>query len=88
MKMIRRRPNLLKKIRNWQLLQKIKKSFTVICVPAAESGWDFSSRWFKNKNDFATIHTTDIIPVDLNCLLLNLEKTIAKAYQLSGNTDG
>jgi len=52
---------------------------------AAESGWDFSSRWFKNKNDFATIHTTDIIPVDLNCLLVNLEKTIAKAFRLSGN---
>jgi len=52
---------------------------------AAESGWDFSSRWFKNKNDFATIHTTDIIPVDLNCLLVNLEKTIANAFRLSGD---
>lgn len=50
---------------------------------AAESGWDFSSRWFKNGKDFSTIHTTEIIPVDLNCLLLNLEKTIAEAYQLS-----
>src|SRR6185312_6771850 len=38
-----------------------------------------------NKNDFATIHTTDIIPVDLNCLLVNLEKTIAKSFRLSGN---
>src|SRR6185437_2518041 len=52
---------------------------------AAESGWDFSSRWFKNKNDFATIHTTDIIPVDLHCLLVNLEKTIANAFRLSGD---
>ncbi|HET7117151.1 MAG TPA: alpha,alpha-trehalase TreA [Hanamia sp.] len=52
---------------------------------AAESGWDFSSRWFKNKKDFATIHTTEIIPVDLNCLLLNLEKTIAQASRLAGN---
>ena len=50
---------------------------------AAESGWDFSTRWFANPNDFGTIHTTDYIPVDLNCLLLNLEKTIAKAYRLS-----
>ena len=53
---------------------------------AAESGWDFSSRWFSDKNDFSTIHTTDIIPVDLNCLLLNLEQIIAEAYELSGNT--
>lgn len=50
---------------------------------AAESGWDFSSRWFKNKNDFSSIHTTEILPVDLNCLLFNLEQTIAEAYQLS-----
>jgi len=55
---------------------------------AAESGWDFSSRWFKDGNSFTTIHTTEIIPVDLNCLLLNLERTIAEAYQLSGNPEG
>jgi len=55
---------------------------------AAESGWDFSSRWFKDGNSFSTIHTTEIIPVDLNCLLLNLERTIAEAYQLSGNSEG
>jgi len=61
-----------------------KKTFRHLRA-AAESGWDFSSRWFKDKNDFASIHTTDIIPVDLNCLLVNLEKTIAKAHHLSGN---
>ena len=51
----------------------------------AESGWDFSSRWFKDVKDFSTIHTTDIIPVDLNCLLLHLEQTIAEGYELAGN---
>lgn len=49
---------------------------------AAESGWDFSSRWFTNPNELNTIHTTDIIPIDLNCLLYHLELTIAKAYRL------
>lgn len=49
---------------------------------AAESGWDFSSRWFKDGKNMSTIHTTDIIPVDLNCLLLNLEKTLFKAFLL------
>lgn len=49
---------------------------------AAESGWDFSSRWFADENDFSTIHTTDIVPVDLNCLLYFLEKTLAEAYLL------
>jgi alpha,alpha-trehalase len=52
---------------------------------AAESGWDFSSRWFKASKDFSSIHTTDIIPVDLNCLLLHLEQTLAEAYQHVGN---
>ncbi|MDQ6902495.1 MAG: alpha,alpha-trehalase TreF [Bacteroidota bacterium] len=54
---------------------------------AAESGWDFSSRWFKDVNDFSSIHTTEIIPVDLNCLLFNLEKTIAEAYRLLKNEE-
>jgi alpha,alpha-trehalase len=49
---------------------------------AAESGWDFSSRWFREENTFESIHTIDIIPVDLNCLLYYLEKTLSEAYNL------
>ncbi len=52
----------------------------------AESGWDFSCRWFKDKNQFASIHTTDIVPVDLNCLLVHLEQTIADAYKEKENS--
>jgi alpha,alpha-trehalase len=48
----------------------------------AESGWDFSSRWFTDPADIRTIHTADIIPVDLNSLLYQLEETIAEAYRL------
>ncbi len=48
---------------------------------AAESGWDFSSRWFRNPNDISTIHTTDILPIDLNCLMYHLENTIAETYK-------
>lgn len=51
----------------------------------AESGWDFSSRWFADGMHLSTIHTTDIIPVDLNCLLYHLEQTIAEACRLSGD---
>lgn len=47
---------------------------------AAESGWDFSSRWLSDPNDLKTIHTADIIPVDLNSLLYMMEDTIATAY--------
>jgi alpha,alpha-trehalase len=67
---------------------KDKKSMYRHLRAAAESGWDFSSRWFRNGKDFSTIHTTEIIPVDLNCLLLNLEQTIAEAYKLSGDNKG
>lgn len=52
---------------------------------AAESGWDFSCRWFKDEADFSSIHTTDIIPVDLNCLILHLEETLCYIYELTAN---
>ncbi len=53
---------------------------------ACESGWDFSSRWLADEKTLATIHTADIIPVDLNALLYQLEMTIAHAYELQGDT--
>lgn len=43
---------------------------------ACESGWDFSTRWLEDPKNLTTIHTSDIIPVDLNCLLYHLENTI------------
>ena len=47
----------------------------------AESGWDFSSRWFSDPQHIETIHTTDFVQVDLNCLLYQLEATIADGYE-------
>ncbi|WP_422356151.1 alpha,alpha-trehalase TreF [Roseivirga pacifica] len=52
---------------------------------ACESGWDFSSRWCKVPNDLGTIRTTELIPVDLNCLLYHLELMISKANELKGD---
>jgi alpha,alpha-trehalase len=43
---------------------------------AAESGWDFSTRWFADGRTLATIETTSIIPIDLNSLLYGLELAI------------
>jgi alpha,alpha-trehalase len=51
----------------------------------AESGWDFSSRWFKDGKAIATIHTIDIVPVDLNSLLWNLETSIARRCREAGD---
>jgi alpha,alpha-trehalase len=51
----------------------------------AESGWDFSSRWFKDGKTAATIHTTDIAPIDLNSLIWNLETSIARRCLAAGD---
>lgn len=52
---------------------------------AAESGWDFSSRWLADPARLATIRTPDIVPVDLNSLLLAAEQRIATACRTAGD---
>lgn len=42
----------------------------------AESGWDFSSRWFSTGGGLATIRTSQVVPVDLNALLYATERTL------------
>ena len=54
---------------------------------AAESGWDFSSRWFADGKTLNTIHTTDFLPVDLNSLLYQLELTIARGCKAAKRSD-
>jgi len=54
---------------------------------ACESGWDFSSRWCNQADDLTSIHTCDILPVDLNCLMFHLEVTLEKTYRLMGNNE-
>ena len=44
---------------------------------AAESGWDFSSRWMRDPADLRSLETTELVPVDLNSLLYHAERTIA-----------
>lgn len=55
---------------------------------AAESGIDFSNRWFADGKSMSTIQVTNMIPVDLNALLYNLELTIAKARKIKGDEAG
>jgi alpha,alpha-trehalase len=54
---------------------------------AAESGWDFSSRWLTDGKTLSTIQTLVLLPPDLNSLLAHLEETLAEAYRLKGETD-
>ena len=48
----------------------------------AESGWDYSARWFADGENLSTIITTDVVPPDLNALLYHLELTIAACTEL------
>ncbi|XP_052237985.1 trehalase-like [Dreissena polymorpha] len=60
---------------------------------AAESGWDFSSRWFSssynetfNKTMWLTyIDTTDVVPVDLNSVLCWNEHILEGLFAMLGN---
>lgn len=59
------------------LTESEKKYYYKNIRAGAESGWDFSSRWFKDYLTLQTIRTTDILPIDLNCLLYNTEITLS-----------
>ncbi|MGB3589665.1 MAG: alpha,alpha-trehalase TreA [Tunicatimonas sp.] len=54
---------------------------------ACESGWDFSSRWFRDAQNLNTIRTTELIPVDLNSLLYHLEIVLSEAYARNEQPD-
>jgi alpha,alpha-trehalase len=66
--------------------QDSKRTFRNIRA-AAESGWDFSSRWFADGETMETIQTTNLLPVDLNCLLLHLEEILLSCFNLSKETE-
>ena len=54
---------------------------------AAESGWDFSSRWFGVNNNLSSIRTTSILPIDLNSTLYGLEIAISEGFAYLGKTE-
>jgi len=55
---------------------------------AAESGWDFSSRWTSLTDiNLSTIQTINILPVDLNSMLYLNEKTLSEFHMSLGQSD-
>ena len=46
----------------------------------AETGWDFSSRWLANSTLLASIRTSNILPVDLNIILLRAERHLSQLF--------
>lgn len=56
-------------------------------IAAAESGWDFTSRWFKDGHSMLTMDTSNVIPVDLNVMMHRFENNLALFHELLGNVD-
>lgn len=70
--------------------EKEKEQYYINIKSAAETGWDFSSRWFITKDNtdrgnLTDIHTINIIPVDLNCILHRNAVTLCAWYTKLGD---
>lgn len=69
--------------------QKEKEEFFSEVRAAAESGWDFSSRWFvkniSNRGNMLDTKARSIVPVDLNALMCGNAMTLSHFHKLLGN---
>lgn len=55
----------------------------------AESGWDFTSRWYidssgQNSGTLVETRTSQILPTDLNALLCRCERNLASFHRILG----
>jgi len=62
-----------------------QKSLWHDLASGAESGMDYSSRWFSDPSNITTIQTTKIIPAELNAYLYQMEINVADMADLMGN---
>nr|UNW45414.1 trehalase [Calliptamus italicus] len=69
--------------------EKEKNEFYSELKAAAESGWDFSTRWFMvngtNKGNLTQLKTRQIIPVDLNAFIYWNAKILEEFFRLFDN---
>jgi alpha,alpha-trehalase len=66
--------------------QQQQQFFRNICA-AAESGWDFSSRWLDQSDDLVSIRTTRVLPVDLNAILAKSERLVSEMAGTVGDEE-
>ena len=64
-----------------------EETFNMHNRSACESGWDFSSRWFKDGLRKESNIAAYIIPVDLNCLIYFLEDFLSQIYREQNQND-
>jgi alpha,alpha-trehalase len=53
-------------------------------IAAAESGWDFSSRWLRDPFDMRSMFTSCIVPVDLNAVMYRMERNLMTFHRYLG----
>jgi alpha,alpha-trehalase len=53
---------------------------------AAESGWDFSSRWFRDAKTLGSVETARVLPVDLNVFLCENELKLSTLFAALNNS--
>ncbi|ETK72224.1 hypothetical protein F441_21128 [Phytophthora nicotianae CJ01A1] len=56
-------------------------------IAAAESGWDFSSRWLRDPLDMKSMVTSSVVPVDLNAIMYRVERNLMEFNRHLGNDD-
>lgn len=64
-----------------------KKEIFHNLASAAESGWDFSSRWYTPESSLAHIRTNKIVPICLNSWLVHSERTLSDFYTVLADAD-
>jgi len=60
------------------------QNFYTNIIAGAESGEDFTSRWFAEGSDLRSISTTSFIPVGLNSILYKFESNMIYFYETLG----
>jgi alpha,alpha-trehalase len=67
-------------------INRAKKDYWLSMRAAYESGWFLSSRWLEDIQKAESVKTSNLLPVDLNSLLLHLEVTLRNIYRRKGET--
>lgn len=70
----------------YDLVPNLHKKIFSSLKSSAESGIDFSNRWFTTNFKIETIASVDMVAVDLNSLMYKNYTVVARLYELKGDT--
>uniref|UniRef100_A0A8C2BEU9 Trehalase n=1 Tax=Cyprinus carpio TaxID=7962 RepID=A0A8C2BEU9_CYPCA len=75
-----------------ELAEGLSKKLWIELTSGAESGWDFSSRWYidstgRNNGTLRDTQTSSILPADLNAIMCRNERLLASFHRILGNEE-